>query len=161
MRGSPSGLWFAHAVRPQASSLVGFSAMGTTANRRRHDRFILPHLYTRIEAGPARGAEKYPWEGHAYDLSEGGAQFELDHLLTPGSPVRLRIELPGAGLSSLQIASGAAAPIVVHANVVWIEDEDEPAPFRMAAVFSRFAHEGDRQRLIERLRSGRFALRAA
>ncbi len=119
-------------------------------------------MYTPISAGLASGTDdEFPWEGHAYDVSEGGAQFELDHILTPGEPVRLRIELPGLGLASRQVLTGAASPIVVYANVVWLEDEDEPAPYRMAAVFTRFAREGDRERLKNRLRSGYFSLRAA
>lgn len=134
----------------------------TTQNRRRHDRFVVPPMYTPLTAGPIGGAEhEFPWEGHAYDVSEGGAQFELDHLLTPGTPVRLRIELPGLGLAARQILSGVAAPIIVHATVVWLEDEDEPAPYRMAAIFTRFFREGDRERLKDRLRSGYFSLRAA
>ncbi len=136
--------------------------MRTLSERRRHDRFVVPPMYTPICAGPLDGPEgEFPWEGHAYDVSEGGAQFELDHLLARGETVRLRIELPGLGLSSRQIISGGAAPIVIHANVVWLEDEDEPAPFRMAAIFTRFLHERDRQRLTNRLQSGYFALRAA
>lgn len=136
--------------------------MRMTSNRRRHDRFVVPPMYTPITAGPVGGADdEFPWEGHAYDVSEGGAQFELDHLLTPGESVRLRIELPGLGLASRQVLTGGAAPIVVYANVVWLEDEDEPAPFRMAAVFTRFGREGDRERLKNRLRSGYFSLRAA
>jgi hypothetical protein len=46
--------------------------------------------------------------------------------------------------------------VFVFATIVWIEDEDEPGPVKMAAVFSRFARAGDEQRLHAAVATGRF-----
>lgn len=100
--------------------------------------------------------DEFLWEGHAYDISEGGVRFELDRGIEPGTPVAMRIDLPAA------LAEGRAVrrSAFVFANVVWLEDEDELGPCRMAAVFTRFAREGDQERLLRRLQTGRYALAA-
>ena len=92
------------------------------------------------------------YQGHVYDISEGGVRFELDEPLVPGMPVALRIVLPGGDASSRDRG------VLVHANVVWVDDDqDEPGPVRMAASFTRFAHAADREKLMKQLSSGRFA----
>jgi hypothetical protein len=46
--------------------------------------------------------------------------------------------------------------VLVFANVVWLEDEDEAPPYKMAAVFTHFARAGDRERLIRQFATGRY-----
>jgi len=108
------------------------------------ERYTLPAMYTALSAKKA-GAGRYVLEGHAYDISEGGVQFELDRGLEPGTPVVLRIELPRSFGS---IAD--ERPVVVHGNVVWV-DESEPGPVRMAVAFTRFARKADEARLKARI----------
>ncbi len=125
--------------------------------RRRHTRYVLPSMYTQVAVRPL-DSEKYQWEGHAYDISEGGMRFEIDRPIAPGTPVAVRIQLPGA--SQLRIAE--RRPVYALANVVWLEEDDvdQPGPVRMACVFSRFLQVGDKERLLGRLQSGRFSMAA-
>ena len=125
--------------------------------RRQHPRYVLPSMYTQVEARPL-DAERYLWSGHAYDISQGGMRFELDRPFEPGSTIAVRIQLPGA--NSLPYAE--RRPVYVFANVVWLEEEDldQPGPVRMACVFKRFVLPGDLERLTERLKSGRYSLAA-
>ncbi len=125
--------------------------------RRQHPRFVLPSMYTAVAVRPL-DRDRFQWEGHAYDLSEGGMRFEIDHPIAPGTPVALRLQLPGAGM--LRVAE--RRPVYAFGNVVWIEEDDvdQPGPVRMACVFSRFLQPGDKERLLKRLHSGRFSLAA-
>lgn len=125
--------------------------METQINRRRHERFIVPPMYTPICVRLLDDTNT-TFDGHAYDVSEGGIQFELDRQIPPGTPVAVQIMLPpGADL-------GPGRSVFVIANVVWLaQDPDEPGPSRMAAVFSSFARLGDRERLIRQLVRSRFA----
>jgi hypothetical protein len=123
--------------------------VGRSVNRRRHERFALPPMYSAVRVEVKPGAV---FDGHCYDISEGGVQFELDHALPYGAPVELHIELPANG-------GDAIPPVRVIANVVWT-DTSEPGPVRMAAVFSRFANTTDKERLFRQIVSGRL-LRAA
>ncbi len=67
------------------------------------------------------------------------------------------IDLPQTGSER----STERRPVCVFANLVWLEDDEaEPGPVRMAAVFSRFAQAGDHESLLGRLRSGRYAVAA-
>lgn len=120
--------------------------MGPAINRRRHERFALPPMYTPISVlatgGPA-------FEGHTYDISEGGAQFELDRAIAPGSAVVAEITLPLSACPG-ESAEEPQRRVRVAGNVVWL-DESEPGPVRMAIAFTRFEREGDRERLLERL----------
>lgn len=126
--------------------------MTTTTNRRQFERFALAPMYTPINARLLENQE-FTLEGHAYNISEGGVQFELDQPVAPGTPVALQITLPqGAAEADL----GPGRSVFVFANVVWIDDE-EPGPVRMAAVFTRFARLGDRDRLLRAMGSGRYA----
>lgn len=84
-------------------------------------------------------SEHQCFEGHAYDVSEGGVQFELDYPINPGTPVAMEIDLPeGKG-------GEYAVPLV--GNVVWTDDS-EPGPVRMALAITRFLRPGDRERLL-------------
>ncbi len=131
--------------------------MDAGKDRRRFPRYLLPSMYTSIAVRPL-DMEGFQWEGHAYDISEGGMRFEIDEPIPPGSAVAMRIELPGA--HSLRIAE--RRPVYVMANVVWLEEDDleHPGPVRMACVFHQFVQPGDRERLMGRLKSGRYSLAA-
>lgn len=98
--------------------------------------------------------EHYAAQGHAYDISEGGLRFELDRGIEAGTQVAVQVTLPG---SAPDDEDGPGRSVFAFANIVRLQDEDEPGPVRMAAVFSRFAREGDRERLLRQLGSGRFA----
>jgi len=129
--------------------------MNHANDRRAHVRYELPPMYSRVLLRTL-DEDEFIWEGHAYDISEGGVRFELDRGIEPGTPVALRIDLPAA-LTERRVVRRSA---FVFANVVWLEDEDEIGPSRMAAVFTRFAREGDRELLLRRLSAGRYALAA-
>jgi hypothetical protein len=125
--------------------------MPAATERRRHPRFSLPGMYTPV-AVRLIDEGRFRWAGHAYDISEGGMRFELDRALEPGTCIVARIALPGGDEDD--------SVVFAFGTIVWLEDEDDPAPYRMAAVFTRFAREGDRELLHERLSSGRFATAA-
>ncbi len=126
-------------------------------NRRRFERFCLPHMYTGIAVRmldqPAFDNDGSTGQtGHTYDISEGGVQFELDRPLEPGTAVALRIDLPEAVVQGWD-GLGPGRAVFVFANIIWMDDS-EPGPVRMAAVFTRFARMGDRDRLIRAFSSG-------
>ena len=124
----------------------GFSG----AERRAHPRFVLPTGYTPI-AIRTLDSETFDFDGHAYDISEGGVQFEMDQAFETGSTVALRIALPTvAG----DIGPGRA--VFAFANIVWMDDDDV-GPVRMAAVFTSFPRAGDRERLLNQIGSGQYA----
>jgi c-di-GMP-binding flagellar brake protein YcgR len=124
-------------------------------DRRRHTRFVLEPQYTPI-AVRTMESEVFDIEGHAYDISEGGARFELDRALPPGTRIAMQITLPSAQASDI----GPGRTILVFANIVWLEDEEDPAPYRMAAVFTHFARAGDRERLLRQFATGRYRVAA-
>lgn len=126
-------------------------------DRRKHPRYVLPSMYTEIAVRPIE-EETFRFAGHAYDISEGGMRFEIDDALEPGSSAAIRIQLPGAQW----MRPADRRPVYVMANIVWVEqdDLDHPGPVRMACVFRTFVQEGDRERLMRRLMSGRFSLAA-
>lgn len=124
-------------------------------DRRRHERFALSPMYHGVsvrlldETGFGR-------EGHCWDIAEGGVSFELDIAIEPGTPVVLQIELPPDEHGN-PVHIGPGRSVFVFANVVWLTDDEGLGPARMAAVFTRFAREGDQERLIRSFCSGRFA----
>jgi hypothetical protein len=128
-------------------------ASDANTNRRRHERFALAPAYTEV-AVRLLDSEHFTLEGHAYNISEGGVQFELDRPIAPGTPVAMRITLPRGRREAGDNGPGRA--VFVLGNVVWL-DESEPGPARMALVVTRFARAGDRERLLERLSSGAYA----
>ena len=121
-------------------------------DRRAHVRYTLPAMYTRLTLRPL-DTEEFLWDGHAYDISEGGVRFELDRPVEPGTPVAVRIDLP----ASIAERRTERRSVFAFANIVWLEDEDDPGPAQMAAVFTRFAREGDKELLLRRLSAGRYA----
>lgn len=116
-------------------------------NRRRFERLNVPPMYTPVSIRLA-GERKFKREGHSYDLSEGGVQFEIDDFIAPGTTVGIRIELP----NSFGGEADADREVFVTGNVVWA-DESEPGPVRLAVAFTKFATEGDRERLLARIRT--------
>jgi len=125
--------------------------MNRLAERRQHTRFALQPMYSRVVVQPL-DEHRTLLEGHAYDLSEGGVQFEIDRPLSPGTRAGLRIELPGAMAFGRSRTPGPASDVgpgrAVFAlgTIVWLSDE-EFGPPRMAAVFNQFCRAGDRARL--------------
>ena len=130
--------------------------MAPAHEQRLHQRYTLPAMYTAIEARtPHAGA--YGWHGHAYNISQGGVQFELDHLLEPGAPIVMRLQLPCRNAHTLRLgAPPATLTVEALANVVWIEDAEDPPPYRTAAVFSRFLTPNGQALLQSHIEGGRF-----
>jgi len=128
--------------------------------RRQYPRFVVEPMYTPVAARiEADGDDDGPFdlEGHAYDISEGGARFELDHRVEPGSRIALRIFLPGLS------ERDEGRSVLVEARVVWCEDAqdgDSGPPYRTAAAFTHFARAGDRDRLVRHFASGRYRMAA-
>ncbi|RMH27842.1 MAG: PilZ domain-containing protein [Planctomycetota bacterium] len=129
--------------------------MSPTRERRRFERYELPAMYTRLSVRTL-DADEFQWDGHAYDISRGGVRFELDRGFEPGTPVAIRLDLPRAP------AERRTEPrsVFAFANIVWIDDDDDAGPARMAAVFTRFARPRDEELLRKRILCGRYALAA-
>lgn len=139
-------------MRLVGAELVGWKG---SSNRRRHARYALPAMYTQV-AVRMLDTDRFSIEGHAYDISEGGLRFEADRAIKPGTGVALQVTLPGMHTRDL----GPGRAVFVFANIVWLEDEEDPAPYKMAAVFTRFARAGDWERLRNELIEGRYRLAA-
>jgi hypothetical protein len=119
----------------------------TITDRRATPRVTLPPMYTSVLVHRNRDMTIETLDGHAYDVSEGGARVELDEALPPGEPVSVAIRLPGG-----------AGEIVASGVVAWANDrEDDPGPCRMALRFTRFFAERDRARLVRHVESSRRA----
>lgn len=129
--------------------------MTVSSERRQFDRFELPAMYTRISVR-SLDRDIFEWDGHAYDISRGGVRFELDRPFEPGTPIAMRIELPRSTIER----STEPRNVFVFGNVVWLEDADQPAPYKMAAVFTRFACAGDEELLLKRMHSGHYSVAA-
>lgn len=123
-----------------------------TSERRRHPRVAFAPMYTSIRARTL-DSEEFVYEGCAYDISEGGLRFELDRPLEPGSTIAIQMTLPSTGANDSFIAQRTVWAFV---NVVWLEDEDQPGPWKMAGVFASFARDRDlrtlRAHLARRIR---------
>ncbi|MGQ0627334.1 MAG: PilZ domain-containing protein [Phycisphaerales bacterium] len=118
--------------------------MSTATDRRQFPRYALNAGYAPL-AIRMMDETMRRIDGMAYDLSRGGLRFEGDEAIAPGTQVALEIELPGG-----------YGRIFAYANVVWLEDEEDPAPYKMAAVFAGFASNQDEQLLVQALAAGRF-----
>lgn len=119
-------------------------------NRRQFERFALAPMYTPVSVRML-DEENFALEGHAYDISEGGCQFELDKPIAPGTQIAMQVTLP-MGMRGDDIGPGRS--IFVFGNVVWLDD-DGFGPVRMAIAFTRFARLGDKERLIRQMGQGR------
>lgn len=125
-------------------------------NRRAFERFRVNPGYTAVSVRVLPDEESFSREGHVYDLSEGGVQFELDFPIEAGSTVSMKIEVPWSAPISDATNDGA---VYVTGNVVWT-DTEEPGAARMALAITRYDREGDKERLIRALGVSR-CLRAA
>jgi hypothetical protein len=121
-------------------------------NRRRFERFSVSPMYTPINAR-RMDSDTFSLAGHAYDISEGGIQFELDNSIEPGTPIAMEIELPDRGQDE---DVGPGRSVFVLGNVIWLDDS-EPGPVRMAMVFTRWARVGDKERLMRAISTRRFS----
>lgn len=132
------------------------SPMHRHVDRRQFARFVVEPMYTPVAVRMQTdgGDAPFDFEGHAYDISEGGMRFELDHPVEPGTRIAIRIFLPGT------CERDEGRSVLVEGRVVWLEDADQPSPLRMAAVFTHFARAGDRDRLLRHFGSGRYRLAA-
>lgn len=120
--------------------------MNRPLNRRQFERYCLNAAFTPVTVRLRDDGMKV-LDGHSYDISEGGIQFELDEPIEPGTPVILQVTLP------IPVAGHDLGPersVVATANIVWADDS-EPGPVRMAAVFTGFAHVADHGRLMRAL----------
>ena len=107
------------------------------AESRKHSRLPLPAMYTLVRVKP-RGADRFCWTGHIYDVSLTGMRFELDEPIDPGTVVEIRAMLPGAN----HVAFNATG-IIVRFH----DDENDFGPMRMGMMFEEFHHEEDRESL--------------
>ncbi|MEM9167695.1 MAG: PilZ domain-containing protein [Planctomycetota bacterium] len=140
-----------HSIARQTSQTI---AQPPRVNRRRHERFTLSPMYHRI-AVRMLDEERFEFDGHCWDIAEGGISFELDRAIAPGTPVVLQIDLP-LDAQGRPPGLGPGRSVFVFANIVWLTDEDEVGPARMAAAFTRFARAGDQQRLIQQFCTGMY-----
>lgn len=117
----------------QATSLAG------PAESRRHPRIKLPAMYTLVRVRPA-GCARYRWTGYIYDISQSGMRLELDDALPEGTPVEVRVMLPGNDQQTTFFAAG---------KIIRNHDEDEPfaGPTRMGMQFDTFPILGDEHKL--------------
>ncbi len=121
------------------------NALDKSINRRAHERFTVPPMYSHVKASLA-GAQGPAMHGHAYDISECGVRIELDEPVHVGERLSVSIGLPGTG------------DIACIGAVVWINDElDDPGPRRLALRITEFAGDRDRHRLMQYIGSGRLA----
>jgi len=122
-------------------------------DRRRHARFQTPPMYHAVAVRPLDSSDA-SLDGHAYDLSEGGAQIELDETIPIGAEVALCLHLP-AGFET-----GPGRSIVVLGRIIWVEEDDTPGPCRIAIAFREFARDVDAARLRRYLNRGQLRLAA-
>lgn len=122
-------------------------------DRRRHPRFLVSPMYTETTVR-MMDEDKFRREGHVYDVSEGGIQFELDTPIAPGTTIAMQISLPSPPITADEV-DGIGRAIFVVGNVVWCDCE-EPGPARMALVITRYCRNGDRERLLKRLSKGQY-----
>lgn len=130
--------------------------MNLPDDRRKFCRFEVKAPYSPLRVRTL-DHEAFNIEGNAYDVSEGGIRFELDRALPPGTPLEMEITLPEMHKT---IGLAGAGAVHVFASVVWLEDEEDPAPYKMAATFTRFARPADAALLRDQLMVGRYRLAA-
>jgi hypothetical protein len=117
---------------------------GRRIERRRHDRYKLPALYTHVLVEPRIDGEPSQLSGHAYDISNAGVRIELDQPLPVGQTVHVHLQLPG-GIKDVNAG----------ANVIWVSTaDDDPGPRRMALQFTAFDTAGDQDQLDGYLQTG-------
>jgi Tfp pilus assembly protein PilZ len=106
--------------------------------RRRHERLTLEPMYTAVTIQRIEGMVVRTMDGHAYDISLGGARIEVDEPMNVGDRIALSLRLPGE-----------LTCVYVCGRVVWVNDDvDDPGPRRLAVQFTRFLTDDDRTRLL-------------
>lgn len=113
----------------------------TADNRRSAERFRLGTALVHVVVGAHGNTPdtKGFFEGHAYDICEGGLRIELDAALPVGTPVEVAMHMPGLG-----------QPLKLVGTIARLFDEiDDPGPRRMG-ISVRAASPADAERL-ERL----------
>ncbi len=131
------------------ASTLGFAG----PDRRRFSRFSTPPMYHAVSVRPLESTEA-SLDGHAYDLSEGGAQIELDDVIPAGTEVALCLHLPPG------FETGPGRSIVVLGRVIWVEEDGTPGPARIAIAFREFTREVDGARLRRYLHRGQLRVAA-
>jgi hypothetical protein len=124
-----------------------------SSENRQHARYRLAPMYTPVTLRSIDNPKRV-LEGHVYNVSEGGLQFELDEAIEAGTPVTIELTLP---LGEGEVWDGVSdLPVIrIDGNVVWA-DEDEPGPVRMAMIFTRFASQIERELLSSRVLGQKF-----
>lgn len=129
--------------------------MKISGDRRQNPRFTVPSMYSKVMVR-LLDEEDFTREGHAYDISAGGVRFELDGPIEAGTPIAMRIDLPHSRVER----STEWRDIFAFANVVWVEWDDAPGPYRLAAVFTEFPSIEDAHMLDRRLCAGAYSAAA-
>ena len=122
-------------------------------NRRLHTRFNTPPMYHAVTVRLPDQVD-FTLDGHVYNISEGGIQFELDDPIAPGTDVSMMFHLP-AGFDI-----GPGRGIFIMGKVIWLSDVEEPGPVRMAMSFNLFPREGDSERLNNYIGQARLQMAA-
>lgn len=141
-----------HHIGPGPSEIPGHEPLPPElkpSERRAHARFSVQPFYSPLNVRGLNDSGDLV-EGFVYDVSMGGLRFEADQAIPPGTPIELHITLP------LMHSAGSGRTLEARASVVWIEDEDDPPPYKMAAVFTGFADPSDERRLRQQLEGGRY-----
>ncbi|MDQ7014153.1 MAG: PilZ domain-containing protein [Planctomycetota bacterium] len=132
---------------------------GNPSDRRADTRFPLKPMYSGIEVKLTGEEEAAPFEGHAYDISRGGVNFELDQAIEPGTPIYLKLTLP-EWLLGLVDGSADLTSVQIKGTVVWKDDDGVPGPVRMAATFQSFGTIAERELFLRTLKSHQYAVAA-
>lgn len=130
---------------------------GKPSDRRADIRFPLRPMYSGIEVKLTDGDAAY--EGHAYDISRGGVNFELDQAIEPGTPIYLKLTLP-EWLLGLVDGSEDLSSVQIRGTVVWKDDDGVPGPVRMAATFQSFGTNAERDLFLRTLKGHKYAVAA-
>ncbi|QKK09131.1 MAG: PilZ domain-containing protein [Planctomycetota bacterium] len=131
---------------------------GNPSDRRADTRFPLKPMYSGIEV-KLTGEDQPVFEGHAYDISRSGVNFELDQAIQPGTPICLKLTLP-EWLLGLVDGDTDLTSVQIRGTVVWQDDDGVPGPVRMAATFQSFNSVSERDLFLETLKSHRYAVAA-
>ena len=96
--------------------------------RREFPRLALAAMYSAVEITIDTEDGPQVLDGHAYDVSAGGVRIELDEPVAAGTPVHVRLDLPGVNNS-----------IRVRGDIVRLNDDPEdPLALRMGVAFRFF-----------------------
>lgn len=134
------------------------SQTGNPSDRRADTRFPLKPMYSGIEV-KLPGDDTQVFEGHAYDISRGGVNFELDQAIEPGTPIFLKLTLP-EWLLGLVDGDSDLTSVQIRGTVVWKDDDGVPGPVRMAATFQSFGSIAERDLFLETLKGHQYAVAA-